>query len=1092
MLRLLFLFCATFFSIHIYAQDVPDERLRLRALGQAYVEEEEYAEAIAAYQQAAAMMPDSASDVFNLGYAQYKNDENATAIETLSRALALGESNPFTNYVLGLAYKKDGQSNEQAIEHFRVAANHPDTDTAPVYNLGLMLNKANQLDEAVQWLEKVREIDPTHSAAVYNLAMIANRQQNTERRTELFKVFQNLKKDEGQKPADAFDVSVFANPISFDIPSEFRVNRASTLRPTLTPHEAWTKQLHDAVEQNEGNVLAVYQNPLDKITHVVIVADKTWLLSIYQDRVEKLELHERNNWEQAETADYNNDGFIDVLLYKTDAAELIKIQDGIAENVTESASIPNGGAWDALWVDYDHEGDLDLLLAHPDGDYIMQNNGDGTFADMTGKIEGLNLDGSIALAVSDLDLDNDIDIVRGKPDCVVEVFSNQRQSIFQKVAEDDPQTDASSVIIETGNIYSPDKTSLILIYPNISTVEVLEPDENWHMKSGFHVVSQPFDPMFWSIPADINNDGYDDLFNHLRQTMFTFRTDNPIMSKWRHVSKLKNSYPCDWDFDGDLDMVVTYQNNEIAVIENDGGNQNHSVTIALNGDKNNKFGYGSKVEVKDGLFHTLKEVWDTPVHVGLGDRDEVDVLRTTWPNGIFQNVIHATAGQVISVTERPGYAGSCPFLYTWNGERMEFVSDFLSTGPLGLFLGNGYFPPRSNETVRIRGDQLQPKTGLLEVRLTEELREVIYMDSVELLSIDHAPDIEIYANERFTVPPFPTFGLTGMTRNAQPPKRVMDQSGNDVTALITKNDNQYLRPFQKERFDGVGSLHWFEIEIDENVDLSNAVMFLTGYINWADSSIVRHIAQNPEMDFIMPYLEVWNDQDEWETVMNPMGFPAGKLKTIPIDLSGIEFSSTKKMRIVSTVQIHWDRILIDSKPERVVVDPVNGYTMLLHNLLSAEFLYGGFSEEYELAGTGPTWYDYSKRTSNQKYDYQTGQYTRYGKVDSLLKNFDDKYVIMATGDEIVLQFKSVVVPEGKTRTYFMRANGWVKDLDHSTAYGQSVDPLPFKTMSAYPYGEDEVYPYSYNAEYLDTYNTRSITNPIEPLRLPKQIESIQY
>jgi tetratricopeptide (TPR) repeat protein len=1076
MIRSIFLFLLILLSTNIYAQEVPENLYRLRALGQAYVEEEDYVEAINAYQEAAAMMPQSVSDVFNLGYAQFKNDENAAAVATLKRVLALDESNPYTNYVLGLAYKKDGQSNELAIQHFRVAAGYPDADTAPVYNLGLMLNKANQLDEAVEWLEKVRTLDPTHSATVYNLAMIANRQQNTERRTELFKIFQELKKDEGQKPADAFDVSKFAKPIVFDIPAEFRVNVASTLRPTLKPNEEWTKRLHDAAEQNAGNVLAVYQDPVEKITYVVIVTNKTWLLSIHQNHMDKLELHEGNDWEHAKNADFDNDGVMDVLLYKTDAVQLIKVADGSTENVSTSAGIPNAGAVDALWVDYDHEGDLDFLLAHPEGDHILQNNGDGTFTNVTGKVEGLDLNGSIALAVADLDLDNDIDIVRGKAGGSIEVFSNQRESIFKKVAEDEPQDGATSVIIETGNALSPDKTSLVLSYPNLSVFEVLEPRAQWEMKSGFGSGNKPSVPSFWAKPVDFNNDGYDDLFCNNRLVMFSFRTQNQLMASWRYEFNLKYAEPVDWDFDGDLDLVVTYENNETAVIENDGGNQNKSITLALHGDKNNAFGYGSKVEVKDGLFHTLQEVWNTPVHVGLGNRDEVDVVRTTWPNGIFQNVIHATAGQIISVTEKPGYAGSCPFVYAWNGERMEFVSDFLSTGPLGLFLGNGYFPPRPNETVRIRGDQLQPKDGLLELRLTEELREVIYMDQVELLSVDQSADIELFVNERFTVPPFPEFGLTGMSSQARPPKRVMDQDGNDVTSLITKNDHQYLRPFNKERFDGVGSLHSFEMAIDDSVDLSNAVMFLTGYINWADSSIVRHIAQNPEMDFIMPYLDVWNEKGEWETVMNPMGFPAGKLKTIPIDLSEITFGFPRKLRITATVQIHWDRILIDPAPVR------DGFEIASHKLQHADFQYGGFSEEYELAGTGPTWYDYSKRTSNQKYDFQIGQYTRYGDVGDVLNQFDDQYVIMATGDEIVLQFTPTEIPDGMTRTYFMRAHGWVKDLDHSTAYGQTVDPLPFQAMTAYPYGEDEVYPYFDNADYLGAYNTRSISDPIEPLK----------
>lgn len=1068
-------------STMLMAQDIPNEAHRQRALGQAYMEEDEFANAVDAYQQAVALMPQSVSDVINLGLAQYKNDLNAAAIETLNKAVVMDASNPYAHYMLGLAYKKDGQSNEQAIQHFRVAASHPNADAAPVYNLGLMLNKASEFEEAVVWLQKTLELDPEHSAAVYNLAMIAQKQQNRERAMELFKQFQEMKKDEGQKPADAFDESVFAKPIAFDIPVEFQINTASTLKPTLKPNEAWSTRLHEAAGMQSGRLLAVYQNPEDKITHVVIATDKTWLLSFHDNNVEKLELHEKNDWEHGATADYNNDGIMDVLLVQAAAVELISMTKGNAVNVTKQANLPTVGAVDALWVDYDHEGDMDLLLAYPNGDHILQNNGDGTFADMTGKIAGLQLNGSIALAAADLDYDNDIDIVRGRPDCTVEVYSNLRQSTFKKAAERKPHpSGATKLHIETGNIHSPNHISLVLSYKNLSLMDVVELDKDWNWITGLTAVLGPEHTDYWSMPVDINNDGYDDLLDISPQVLFTIRTDNPVMASWKHESKLKNAYPVDWDFDGDLDLAVVYENYETAIIENDGGNQNRSITLSLHGDKNNKLGYGSKIEVKDGLFHTLQEVWNTPVHVGLGERSQVDVIRTTWPNGVFQNVIHATAGQIISVTEKPGYAGSCPFVYAWNGERFEFVSDFLSTGPLGLYLGNGYFPPRSNETVRIRGDQLIEKDGTLELRLTEELREVIYLDQIELLSVDHPSDIELHVNEKFTVPPFPEFALLGMSEHAKPPSKVTDRHGIDVTGLIAENDHKYLRPFERERFDGVGSLHWFEMELDEDMPLEHAMMFMTGYINWADSSIVRHIAQNPEMDFIMPYLQVWNAKGEWETVMNPMGFPAGKLKTIPIDLSGIPFSSPRKLRIAATVQIHWDRIMIDPSPVRQEFD------IHQHELLSADFQYGGFSAEYPLAGKGPVWYDYTQRASNPKWDYQRGDYTRYGNVHELLEKFDDRYVIMETGGEVAVQFDAKPLQPGMQRTYLMRAHGWVKDLDHSTAISQTVEPLPFQAMSAYPYRDDEIYPYADNVDYLEEYNTRAITNPIEPLIIPKK------
>ena len=64
-------------------------------------------------------------------------------------------------------------------------------------------------------------------------------------------------------------------------------------------------------------------------------------------------------------ADFDNDGYEDVLVYKWGAVELFRNQQGESfERVTESAGLP---AWAnvgcATWLDYDRDGWIDLFLA---------------------------------------------------------------------------------------------------------------------------------------------------------------------------------------------------------------------------------------------------------------------------------------------------------------------------------------------------------------------------------------------------------------------------------------------------------------------------------------------------------------------------------------------------------------------------------------------------------------------------------------------------------------------------------------------------------------------------------------------------------
>ncbi len=65
---------------------------------------------------------------------------------------------------------------------------------------------------------------------------------------------------------------------------------------------------------------------------------------------------------------------------------------------------------------------------------------------------------------------------------------------------------------------------------------------------------------------------------------------------------------------------------------------------------------------------------------------------------------------------------------------------------------------------------------------------------------------------------------------------------------------------------------------------------------------------------------------------------------------------------------------------------------------------------------------------------------------------DDYMVVMASGDEMVLEFAipERPLPEGWTRDYVLHSVGWDKDADLNTLEGQSSLPLPFAGMHSYP------------------------------------------
>ncbi len=107
-----------------------------------------------------------------------------------------------------------------------------------------------------------------------------------------------------------------------------------------------------------------------------------------------------------------------------------------------------------------------------------------------------------------------------------------------------------------------------------------------------------------------------------------------------------------------------------------------------------------------------------------------------------------------------------------------------------------------------------------------------------------------------------------------------------------------------------------------------------------------------------------------------------------------------------------------------------------------------------------------------------GDYTRYGDVTGLLRSKDDMYVVMRHGDEITLDFDAralAPLPEGWTRTFLVYADGFGKDMDLNSAYPDTVEPLPYHSMTGYPkaqpYPDDDAH-----RAYLREYNTRRITD----------------
>ncbi len=503
------------------------------------------------------------------------------------------------------------------------------------------------------------------------------------------------------------------------------------------------------------------------------------------------------------------------------------------------------------------------------------------------------------------------------------------------------------------------------------------------------------------------------------------------------------------------------------------------LSVEIKGIKNVKLGVGSTIEIKAGATYQKKIYEGIPLWYGMNNYPDADTVRVTWINGLIQNEPQKRTNEALSFEEAQRLSGSCPMIFTWNGRGFDFITDVLGVAPLGASSGDGhYFPVDHDEYVQIPGEKLQPKGGHFEVRITEELREVSYLDQVRLIAVDHPAGQEIFTNDKFKSPPFPEFRLFGVEHRIYP-TAAHDAHGTDVRAALLQKDRVYPNGFRRNAL-GVAEQHSIDLDFGHAAPDNNAVLILNGWVDWADGSTFLGASQEGHGGLILPYLQVKDSKGEWKTVIEDMGIPAGKPKTISVNLTGKFLSASREIRIVTNLCLYWDEIFLaeNASNPSVRLTNVDAQTANLH--------YRGFSRPViDRERLQPEQFLYSSWMPLSMWNPTPGLYTRYGDVRELVVGLDDKLTIMGSGDELTLQFPAASLPPlitGWRRDYLLLVDGWAKDADANTAFSQTVEPLPFHAMSAYPYRSDEHYPDdAAHREYRKQYLTRPALRLIRPL-----------
>ncbi|OIO61221.1 MAG: hypothetical protein AUJ47_09790, partial [Candidatus Marinimicrobia bacterium CG1_02_48_14] len=457
------------------------------------------------------------------------------------------------------------------------------------------------------------------------------------------------------------EVAYFTKVQNGDLPSLFKVSTSAS----------WVDYDNDG---DDDIFVANYQNA----TNWLIRNDNA---VFYNASPAPFNSHTGNTW-SGHWADIDNDGDQDCLILDMSSYPKLIINNGDGSFSTHTGDAISNTymyAYDATWVDYDRDGDLDLIVA-PYGGYPLLFRCLDAANYSYEQVTGISLVESYRSYTSvnfiDFDQDGDLDCFYTTAGSGNFLYVNVGDTAF--VAPESPiNNDYPTSYGQAWGDYDNDG-DLDLYIPNYGSTNLLYRNDGGTFTSITN--SETLAGNSYSYTAswvDVNNDGWLDLsVSNISQSQDFFENDadgtftrNTSLPMLPENSSTYQSVWGDYDLNGSMDVFTpNYNYSQANTLHRNNGNANHWAAIRLRGVESNSFGLNAKVRVKAKL-NGVNARWQIReigadvggfgensiiAHFGLQDAEIIDSLQVRWPGGLVQTYTQIPADQQLTVTESSG------------------------------------------------------------------------------------------------------------------------------------------------------------------------------------------------------------------------------------------------------------------------------------------------------------------------------------------------------------------------------------------------------------------------------------------------------